>query len=118
MTNKRITSLAASLSLAAALLSFPAAFAADKPAVTAPADATKPAYPLATCIVSGDSLEEMGHPVDYVYKQPGKPDRHVRFCCKDCIEDFEKDPAKYLKTLDKAEAAPAAKARPAPKAKE
>lgn len=38
----------------------------------------------------------------YVYQQPGKPDRVVEFCCKDCINDFKKDPAKYLAKLDAA----------------
>ena len=62
-------------------------------------------YPLATCVVSGDKLGgDMGAPVDYIYKEKGKPDRLVRFCCKDCIGDFEKDPAKYLKKLDDAAA--------------
>lgn len=59
-------------------------------------------YPLTTCVVSGDSLDD---PVHYVYKQPGKPDRVVEFCCKDCIADFQKDPAKYLAKLDAATAA-------------
>jgi hypothetical protein len=65
------------------------------------------AYPLTTCVVSGDKLEdgEMGPPVNYVYKEEGKPDRLVRFCCKGCIKDFKKDPAKYLKMIDDAAAA-------------
>lgn len=53
-----------------------------------------------TCIVSGDKLGAMGEPVAYTYKQAGKPDRVLQFCCKDCIADFEKDPAKYLAKLD------------------
>jgi hypothetical protein len=61
-------------------------------------------YPLTTCIVSGDKLGEMGDPVKYTYKQAGKPDRVIEFCCKDCIKDFEKDPAKYLAKLDAAAA--------------
>ena len=67
----------------------------------------KAAYPLDTCVVSGDKLEggDMGAPVDYVYKEPGKPDRLVRFCCKSCIKDFNKAPAKYLKKIDDAAAA-------------
>jgi len=67
----------------------------------------KAAYPLDTCVVSGDKLEggEMGDPVDFVYKQDGKPDRLVRFCCKNCIKDFKKDPAKFLKKIDDAAAA-------------
>lgn len=60
--------------------------------------------PMTTCVVSGDKLGEMGDPVKYTYKQPGKPDRVIEFCCKDCIKDFEKDPAKYLAQLDAATA--------------
>ena len=57
-------------------------------------------------MVSGDELKpgEMGPPIDYVYKQEGKPDRLVRFCCKNCIKDFKKDPAKYLQKIDDAAA--------------
>jgi len=29
----------------------------------------------------------------------------VRFCCKNCLQDFQKDPAKYLKMIDDAAAA-------------
>ena len=61
-----------------------------------------------TCVVSGDKLGEMGKPVEYLYKQAGKPDRVIQLCCKDCIADFEKAPAKYLAQLDSA-AAKAAK---------
>ena len=64
-------------------------------------------YPLTTCSVSGDKLDggDMGQPLDYVYKQAGKTDRLIRFCCKDCLKDFKKDPAKYLKAIDDAAAA-------------
>jgi len=72
----------------------------------------KASYPLDTCVVSGDELEggEMGAPVDFVYKQDGKPDRLVRFCCKDCIKDFKQDPEKYLHKIDAAVAAKAGNA--------
>ncbi len=106
------------LVLAAALFAGVAAFAQDAKKTTPPsasADA-KAAYPLTTCVVSGENLEEgdMGGPVDYIYKVAGKPDRLVRFCCKMCVPKFEKDPAKYLKKLDDAAAAQA-KAAAAPK---
>jgi hypothetical protein len=66
----------------------------------------KAGYPLDTCVVSGEKLAGgMGSPVDYVYQEPGKPDRLVRFCCKGCIKDFKKDPAQYLKKIDAADAA-------------
>jgi hypothetical protein len=74
------------------------------------------AYPLTTCVVSGDKLEdgEMGPPIDYVYKQEGKPDRLVRLCCKSCIKKFNKDPQKYLKMIDDAAAGNAAAPAEAP----
>ena len=60
----------------------------------------KDSYPLTTCVVSGDKLGEMGKP--YIYTYEG---REVRLCCKGCLTDFQKDPAKYLKKLDDAEKA-------------
>ncbi len=62
------------------------------------------AYPLETCVVSGEKLEagDMGPMIDYVHKEDGKPDRLVRLCCKGCIKDFNKDPATYLKKIDDA----------------
>jgi YHS domain-containing protein len=57
-------------------------------------------YPLQTCVVSGGKLGEMGKP--YVYMYEG---REIRFCCKGCVKDFLKEPAKYLKKLDDAEKA-------------
>jgi len=46
----------------------------------------------------------MAEAKDYIYKQPGKPDRLIRFCCRKCQSRFEKDPAKYLKIIDEAAA--------------
>lgn len=99
-----------------------AAVAADAPAtgqlvpVTKSTDAAwlaqaHAAYPLDTCTVSGDKLDSgpMGKPKDYIYSEPGKPDRLIRFCCGDCVSDFKKDPAKYLKILDDAAAKAGAK---------
>ena len=61
-------------------------------------------YPLDRCVVSGDKFDggKMGKPQDYIYREAGKPDRLVRFCCKDCLNDFNEDPAKYLKLIDSA----------------
>ena len=74
-------------------------------------DAKKPKpYPASvkTCVVSGDKLGgDMGAPYVYIYKDKkikDDPGREIKFCCKDCVKDFEKDPAKYLKKLDEAEA--------------
>lgn len=91
--------LSSALALVFASAAFAAASGAPAPAPTpAPADA----YPLTTCVVSGETLGEMGDPVIYTYKEDGKPDREVRFCCKMCIGKFKKDPAKYLAILDAA----------------
>ncbi|MEZ5326077.1 MAG: hypothetical protein R3F19_13585 [Verrucomicrobiales bacterium] len=53
------------------------------------------AYPLTTCVVSGEELGGMGAPV--VYDHNGTT---VKFCCKSCIPKFEKDPEKYLAILN------------------
>jgi len=62
------------------------------------ADKPKP-YTLKTCPVSEQKLGEMGKPVVYVHEG-----REVKFCCKDCIKDFKKDTAKYIKKIEQAEA--------------
>jgi hypothetical protein len=69
-------------------------------AVAGRADEKKPAktYPLKTCVVSGEKLGEMGDP--YVFTHDGK---EVRLCCKSCLKDFKKDPAKYMKKVEAAE---------------
>lgn len=56
-------------------------------------------YPLKTCVVSGEKLGEMGKPFVYEYKG-----REIKFCCKHCLKDFKKDPAKYIKKIEDAEA--------------
>ncbi|HLH53000.1 MAG TPA: YHS domain-containing protein [Verrucomicrobiae bacterium] len=56
-------------------------------------------YTLNKCIVSGDKLGEMGEP--FVYKYQG---REIKFCCKGCLKDFNKEPAKYIKKIEQAEA--------------
>ena len=104
------------LALVIGLVSGAPAFAAgdhhahgkDSAGAQASAEA-KAAYPLSTCVVSDEKLEggDMGGPIDYIHKEEGKPDRLVRFCCKSCIKDFKKDPAKYIKLIDEAAAAKA-----------
>jgi len=56
-------------------------------------------YPLKICVVSGDKLGEMGDPFVYAYQG-----REIKFCCKNCLKDFNKDPAKYIKMIEEAEA--------------
>ena len=56
-------------------------------------------YTLKICIISGDKLGEMGDPFVYAYKG-----REIKFCCKGCLKDFNKEPDKYIKKIEEAEA--------------
>lgn len=114
---KKLLKISSALIAAIALLAGASAFAhngkahgkeraaAESPLSDSMAKA-KATYPLSTCVVSGDKLEggDMGEAIDYVHKEAGKPDRLVRLCCKKCIREFKKDPAKYLKLIDDASA--------------
>ena len=73
----------------------------EKPAVTSttpPAAETAvvsdDAYPLKTCVVSGEVLGDMGKP--YAFQHEGTT---VKLCCKSCLEDFNKEPAKYMSKI-------------------
>jgi len=60
-------------------------------------------YPLKTCIVSGEKLDgDMGKPYVFTYQ-----DREIKLCCKSCLKDFNKEPAKFIKKLEEAEKAKA-----------
>jgi hypothetical protein len=86
----------------AGVLAAPVCRAADD-ATTKP----KP-YTLRTCIVSGEKLGgDMGDPYVFIYKDPkvkNDPGHELKFCCKSCLKDFNKDPAGFIKKLDEAEA--------------
>jgi YHS domain-containing protein len=56
-------------------------------------------YPLKKCVVSGDPLGEHGKVVKVSYEGTD-----VYLCCKDCVKDFKKDPAKYAKMVKDAPA--------------
>jgi hypothetical protein len=70
------------------------------------AKTAKDTYPLTTCVVSDEKLGgDMGAPYIFIYKDPkvkNDPGREVRLCCTNCLKDFNKDPAKYLKKIDDA----------------
>jgi hypothetical protein len=55
------------------------------------ASAVPATYPLKKCVVSGEALGEHGKPVKVT--TPSGTD--VYLCCKDCVDDFKKDPEKY-----------------------
>jgi hypothetical protein len=89
---KKIKTIAAVI-LAATVLAGPLTLSA--------ADANKPKakpYPLKVCLVSGEKLGGMGDP--YVFVHEGQ---EIKLCCKGCLKDFKKEPAKYLKKIEEAE---------------
>jgi YHS domain-containing protein len=63
---------------------------APKPKAEAP---PKP-YPLETCLVSGDDLDEMDERVSTVHEG-----QTFEFCCKPCLVKFKKDPDNYVAKL-------------------
>ena len=91
---KKSKILTASALAIAVLVSPFVAFAGDEK----PATKAKP-YTLKTCIVSGEKLGEMGKP--FVFTHEG---REIKLCCPDCQKDFKKNPAKYVKKIEEAEA--------------
>lgn len=58
-------------------------------------------YPVQTCVVMGDALEESGDDaaINVIYGN-----RLVRLCCRMCERKFAKNPQKYIEELDKAAA--------------
>jgi YHS domain-containing protein len=92
----------AAIAFALSILSSPlTGLAADQAADAKPKP--KP-YPLKTCVVTDEKLGEMGDGYVFVYEG-----REIKFCCKGCLKDFKKDPAKYIKKIEQAEAKAKAK---------
>ena len=56
-------------------------------------------YTLDACAVCGMKLADMGKPYVFDYK-----DREIKVCDKSEAGDFKKDPAKYIKQIEAAEA--------------
>lgn len=68
--------------------------------VTASADSGVPKdYPLKKCVVSDEALGEHGKPVKVTHEGTD-----VWLCCKSCIKDFKKEPAKFTKMVKDAPA--------------
>ncbi len=89
--------LTASLCIAA-YFALPAFTLAGEAKSNAAAAKPKP-YLLKTCIVSDEKLGgDMGKPYVFTYQ-----DREIKLCCKSCLTDFNKNPAKYIKKLEAAE---------------
>lgn len=66
---------------------------------TAKADPVPASYPLKTCVVSKEEIGEHGKPV----KVTAPDGTDVYLCCKQCVKDFKKDPAKYAKMVKDAQ---------------
>ncbi len=89
---KTLTVVALTVSFLAAPL---AGFAAE-----GKKDAKVKPYPLDTCAVTGEKLGgDMGKPFVFEYKG-----QEVKLCCKSCLKDFNKEPAKYVKKIEAATA--------------
>jgi hypothetical protein len=86
---------ASRLLLAISLLAAPVAgLAAEKKE-----KAAKP-YTLKKCVVSDEEIDEKGTMKPYAFVHG---DRQIKLCCKPCLKDFQKDPAKYLKKIEEEE---------------
>ncbi len=55
-------------------------------------------YPLKKCVVSGEDLGGMGKPVKVTHDGTD-----VYLCCKSCLKDFSKNPAKFVAKVKAAE---------------
>ena len=69
-------------------------YAADKKDTGVPAS-----YPLKKCVISDEELGGMGKPFKVTHDGTD-----VYLCCKSCLKDFNKDPAKYVKRVKDAAA--------------
>ena len=67
-----------------------------------PADKKAKPYPLAKCVVSDEKFEDSRMtPHEFVYQG-----QTIKLCCKSCLKDFNKEPAKYLKKIEEAQKTP------------
>jgi hypothetical protein len=71
----------------------PAPSVAASPTAAPTSTAAVKPYPLTKCIVSDEALDSSK---SYTFVRDGQ---EIKLCCKDCLADFDKDPAKYLAKL-------------------
>ena len=81
------------LSVVAGLLSFAGIS-------TAAEDAKAKPYPLKTCVVSDEEIGKDADMKPHVFTYKGQ---EVKLCCKSCLKDFNKEPAKYMKKIEDAQ---------------
>lgn len=95
---KAVLSTLLALGLASCAAPTPAATMEATPAKVAKKAAPKPKpYPLETCLVTGDDLDDMDDRVSTVHEG-----QVFEFCCKPCLKKFHKNPGKYVKALAEA----------------
>lgn len=94
---RNMKTVTAALLVTAFLASPLAAFAGEKKE----APQAKP-YPLKTCVVSGEKLEGDTGMKTYTFVHEGQ---EIKLCCKSCLKDFKKDPAKCMKKIQEAQKA-------------
>lgn len=56
-----------------------------------------PFYPSDTCFVTGQKLTAMGKPINHIYHN-----RLIRFCCDNCVSQFNINPSQFMQQLDSA----------------
>ena len=83
--------------LTAVLLTGLAARVLSAPADDKPGDKQAKPYPLKTCIVSGEEINDKSDMKPHVFVVEGQ---EVKLCCKSCLKDFNKDKVGYLKKID------------------
>ena len=71
---------------------------ADTKKVAKKVSAKPKPYPLKTCLVTDDGLDDMDERVSTVYEG-----QTFEFCCKPCLKKFNKNPGKYVTELEKAQ---------------
>jgi hypothetical protein len=83
--------------LAAVLLTGLTAAVLSARAEDKPGDKKAKPYPLKTCIVSGEAINDKGDMKPHSFVVDGQ---EVTLCCKSCLKDFNKDKAGYLKKIE------------------
>ena len=83
--------------ITAALLAGLCAGASIAGAQDKPTAAKAKPYPLKTCVVTDEEIGKDPDMKPHVFTHKGQ---EVKLCCKGCLKDFEKDPAKYLKKIE------------------
>lgn len=95
---KAVLPVLLAIGLASCAAPTPAATVETTPAKVAKKAAPKPKpYPLETCLVTGDGLDDMDERVSTVYQG-----QTFEFCCKPCLKKFRRNPGKYAGALARA----------------